>query len=426
MTTVFFVIYNFIFVPVFFLGIHLAALFHPKVRQGLLGRYRTMRILRRELADFSGKNTMVVHCASMGEFEHIKPFLFQFKRMKPEFKTIVLFFSPSGFENIKSFQAVDLFLYSPIDWFVPVWRFMRKVRPSLWVIAKHDVWPNQVWMARFLNIPLFLINASLHRKSSRLRGISRIFHRSIYQYFTGILTISPDDRHNFLKLADGEKIQVAGDTKYDQVVYRRDESLKKKVIPEHLLRDKWILVAGSTWPEDHKHLIPAVRQIMQNHDNFMVIICPHEPTPQHLQEIADGFEKEHTILLSNVEAIQNQAVIIVDRIGVLANIYSFGKIAYVGGSFKQNIHNVLEPAVYGIPVLFGPVNENSYEAQLLKANGGAFEIQNHTELENQLNKFLSNDIYRRETGLRALQVVEKNTGATLKTVKVIVSELEKK
>ena len=409
-----------------FVGIHIVALFHAKLRRAVLGRYRIYRDLRQWQHSVNRHPVMVVHCASMGEFEHIKPFLLEFKKKRPDYRVLVLFFSPSGYENVRSFPAVDLFLYAPFDWILPVWRFIRKVKPSLWVVAKHDVWPNQVWIARCHNIPVFLINASLHQQSSRLLRYTLPFHQSVYGDFTRILTISENDRHHFLKLTEAEKILVVGDTKYDQVLYRRDESLEKKFIDPALIAGRWVLVAGSTWPEDQQHLVPAVKSLIERYPEFLTIFCPHEPTPSHLDQLQKSLQPMETVLLSRINEYSGEPIIIVDRVGVLANLYSLGKVGYVGGSFRQNIHNALEPAVYGIPVLFGPVNQNSHAAQLLKAEGGAVEVHSADEIEHVLEKFIQNDIYRRETGQKAYQVVEKNCGATRRTIDIILGTAENK
>ncbi|GAB4338320.1 MAG: glycosyltransferase N-terminal domain-containing protein [Calditrichia bacterium] len=419
-----FLLYNILFIPLLLLLVHLVAVFNKKVRHGLNGRYRLYQQLRRSGLLKSTAPRVVFHCASMGEFEHIKPFLLALRKKRPDYKIIVLFFSPSGFENIKQFAAVDLFLYAPLDWFFPVLRFFLTVKPSLWIIAKHDVWPNQLWVGRMLKVPVFLINASLHSQSSRLLWFSKPLHQLLYRNFTAILTVSETDRNNFLQLVPPKMVQVAGDTKYDQVIVRRNESLKKHFLPAEFVKKRWVFVAGSTWPEDHQRLIEPLKKLLQKYPDMLCIICPHEPDEGHLGELKKAFGGfEPYILLSEIERHQRERVLIVDRIGVLANLYSFGKVAYVGGSFKQNIHNVLEPAVYGQPILFGPVNNNSYEAQLLKAGGGAVEIHSAEEFYVQMEKFLKNDIYRQEAGRKAARVVEENKGATEKTITHILQYL---
>ncbi|MBN2366344.1 MAG: hypothetical protein EH225_10385 [Calditrichaeota bacterium] len=418
------ILYNVLFIPVFYLALFLVSLFNEKVRKGFWGRFGLFRKLKPFLkVKDADKPILVLHCASMGEFEHTKPFLVEFKKRKPEYRIIVLFFSPSGFENVKSFEEVGLFLYSPHEIFFSIWRFMRKVKPSLWIVAKHDVWPNQIWFCHLFTVPLFLINASLHQQSSRLLLLTRAFHRSVYKYFTHILTVSETDRHNFSQLIGAEKCSVVGDTKYDQVIFRREESVKKEVIPAGIYKNRWTIVAGSTWPEDHQHLLPAFLKLLRDYENLLLIICPHEPTAAHIYELKSYLKKEPVILLSQLADYRNQRVVIIDRIGVLANIYSIAKVAYVGGSFRQNIHNVLEAAVYKIPVIFGPVNQNSHEAQLLKAGKGGWEVHNSVEIENQVRKFLINEIHRQESGWQAFRVVEKNSGATQRTVDRILFQL---
>ncbi len=416
------IVYNVVFIPIFYLSLILLSFFNLKVRHGFWGRFGMFRKLNAFLKSGDPEGpVLVIHCASMGEFEHTKPFLVEFKKKKPEYRIIVLFFSPSGFENIKSFSQVDLFLYSPHEIFISVWWFIRKVKPSIWIVAKHDVWPNQVWFCRLFRIPLFLINASLHQQSSRLILPTRFFHHTVYTHFTHILAVSETDMHNFSLLVGPEKCSVVGDTKYDQVIFRRNESMKKEIIPADVYRDSWTVVAGSTWPEDHHHLIPAFLKLREKYDNLKLVVCPHEPTSSHIQELQSALNGVSSILLSRLSDYSGEKVIIIDRIGVLANVYSIARVAYVGGSFKQNIHNVLEAAVYKVPVIFGPVNNNSHEAQLLKAGKGGLEIHNAAEIEFQLEKFLINEIYRQEAGQQAYRVVENNAGATRKTVDRILA-----
>ncbi len=411
------------FLPIIYIFIYILAIFNVKIRQGLIGRHLLFAKLRQSSSLFQNHPVIVLHCASMGEFEHTKPFLLEFKRSNSKFRIIVIFFSPSGYENIKSFSAVDLFLYSPNEWFFSIWRFIRKVKPKVWVIAKHDVWPNQLWFAHFFKIPIFLINASLHRQSSRMNKLTLSFNRSIYQYFTKVMAVSENDRRNLSRFIDSDKLEVVGDTKYDQVLYRRDESQKVKIIPPNLLQNRWVFVAGSTWPADQEHLIPAVKSLILKYPHFLTILCPHEPTTHHINDLKSQLASKEYILLSDITSYSNQPFIIINRIGVLANLYGLGKAAYVGGGFKQNVHNVLEPAVYRIPVLFGPVNQNSHEAQLLKAHRGGWEVNNTVDLENTLNRFILNDIYRQECGLFAYRIVERNLGATKKMVNSILSNI---
>lgn len=422
-TTFFAIFYNLFFFPLLFILAHLGAPFHSKIRKGLLGRYKTNRILRKEIGSFP-MFTLLIHCASMGEFEHIKPFIRSFKLQLQPSRIIVMFFSPSGYENVKQFPGVDLFIYSPFDWWLPVLRTFRIVKPSALIIAKHDVWPNQIWMANLLKIPCFLINASLHHGSKRLRPLSRVFHKMIYDKLSRIITISKNDRDNYQKLVQAEKIVIAGDTKFEQVILRMEESKKKKVVSEEISRNKKIIVAGSIWPEDEEQLLPAVKPLLEKYKDLMIIACPHEPTDFHVNGLKEKLLPVAGCLYSNLGGYTGEQVIIIDQVGLLANLYSIADAAYVGGSFKQNVHNVLEPAVYGIPVIFGPVNQNSYEAQLLKESGGGIEVHDPAEINDVLTRFFSDEFYRKKIGVLASKVVMDNTGATQRTIEAIMPFLK--
>lgn len=428
-TFLFALLFNLVVFPVLFLLYHLGALFNSKYRRGVIGRYRSFSKTAEFLKTFdkSGHDIFLIHCSSMGEFEHIKPFLRELKERLPGSKAVVMFFSPSGYENVKSAPGVDLFIYAPFDgWFI-VRKLFKTLRPRALVIAKYDVWPNQVWAAQSLGIPRFLINATLYSASGRLHPVARRFLRAIYRRLDLILTISEKDKENYRKLSSPEKIVVVGDTKYDQVMFRSEESRKKTVLPDIVRAGKTIFVAGSTWREDEEQLIPAIRKIAaQQQGNFLAIFCPHEPTPDHIRELSEAVHPLKSCLYSRLEEYTGEPVIIIDRVGLLANLYSAAQAAYVGGGFKQNVHNVLEPAVYGIPVLFGPVNRNSHEAQLLKQAGGGIEVQSGKEIESELKKIFEDEAYRAGVSAAAKNLVEENRGATARTVCEILTFLNLK
>ncbi len=425
--SIFMFLYNLLVAPVLIKFFHIAAILNPKIRKGVLGRYQVISKVREFISDIDVQSASIFlfHCASMGEFEHIKPLLIELKNRVATCKIVVMFFSPSGYENVKSAPGVDLFIYTPFDWWFPVHRLFRELRPRALLIAKHDVWPNQIWAARRLGIPRFLINATLYKSSRRLRPLTRWFLRPFYHQFTRILTISGQDKENYQKLADASRIDIVGDTKFDQVVFRSVESQKKVVLPAEILRSKQVFVAGSTWPEDEAYLIPALKKLVCSYPKLLTIICPHEPTAEHLQQLTTKLAPLQSCLYSELDAYQGQPIIIIDKIGLLANLYSAAHVAYVGGSFKQNIHNVLEPAVYGIPVLFGPVNENSYEAQLLKQEGGGLEVHSQSEIENHLQRILDDESYRLQVGRAAKKLVTENQGATQRTVTRILQFIER-
>lgn len=429
-TIIFFLLYNLIIFPVLFILLHIAAAFNLKFRNGILGRYRVLKDVRKFIAVSGAQNSdiFLFHCASMGEFEHIKPVLRELKDRLPESRAVVMFFSPSGFDNVKSAPGVDLFIYSPFDWWLPLWRFYRLLKPRALIVAKYDAWPNQIWMAKLLGIPRFLINATLYENSSRIKIPLRWFLKTIYSAFDRVMTISGTDRELYTKLIPAEKIVVVGDTKYDQVVFRSEESRRKNVLPENFCDGKTVLICGSTWPEDEIQLVPAIKAVAAEIPDFLAIICPHEPVLAHIEQLKSQFQEFHIRLHSELKESdcqpEDKTVLIIDRIGILANLYSVADAAYVGGSFKQNVHNVLEPAAYGIPVLFGPVNHTSHEAQLLKQNGGGLEVHSGEEITEHLQKIFRDPQTRKGVGEQAKKLVEDKGGATERTLQTMLEVLK--
>ncbi|MCB0275276.1 MAG: hypothetical protein KDI06_10710 [Calditrichaeota bacterium] len=422
----FILFYNIFVYPLIWAGAHLLALFNRKARKGVVGRYRSLKAVRQYLALFPDiKERYLVHCASMGEFEHIKIFLRELKRLRPDSHTVVMFFSPSGYENVREEEGIDLFIYTPFDGWIAMKRLFGLLSPRALFIAKYDLWPNQIWTAHRRKVPAFLINATLSPKSSRLRPGIRELQRLLYRRLTGILAVAETDRRNYEALAPRHLISVVGDTKYDQVLYRSETAARTSLIPSAFYAGHQVFLAGSTWPEDQVHLLPAAAEMLERFPELRLIVCPHEPTPEHLEDLTRKLAAFPTIRYSELASYRNHRVIVIDKIGILAHLYSVAQIAYVGGSFRQNVHNVVEPAAYGIPVLFGPVNQNSHEAQHLKSAGGGFEVHNREQIEAHLRAFLEDGDFRRTAGLKAREVVRLHSGATTRLLEDVFQVLRK-
>lgn len=415
------IVYNLLIAPLLMLAVHLAAPFSSKVRKGLAGRYHSAAQVRQFLSENPGNRPLfLIHCASMGEFEHIRPILRGIKSKNPESKTVVMFFSPSGFRNVKNSPSVDLVISSPFDFWFAVRRLFRKLNPAVLIIAKYDLWPNQIWVANHLGIPAVLVNGTLGDNSGRLRSGGRWFQRKIHSGLQKILVVSEEDRRQYIRLSGPEKVAVAGDSKYDQVIFRAEESRRKAIIPEAVSRGKTVFLAGSSWPEDEAVFLPVLRKLLAANPDFMAIICPHEPTESHLLQLEAALKDIAAIRLSDIANYRDQPVIIIDRIGVLANLYAIADIAFVGGGFKQNVHNVLEPAVYGIPVMFGPINQRSHEAQLLKQVGGGFEVLSSAEIERHLGDWLDSPERRGAAGAAAISLVDRHRGSSERILEYIM------
>jgi 3-deoxy-D-manno-octulosonic-acid transferase len=405
-------IYTFIILPLMFLIVHLVSVFSRQVREGLFPRRKSIAELK-EWYDDKDKSKKIVlfHAASMGEFEHIKPLLFN---LKEKYNTInvLTFFSPSGYKHVKDTPGLDFFLYMPFD-FSSQWKKLYKIiNPSLLIISKHDVWPMQIWQAKEMDIPIYLVNASLPENSSRTRLFIKSFLKHVYRDFSKIFTISEEDAQRFSEHYPRCSVQIMGDTKYDQVMLRKMEALKKEILPEIWYKDKWIFLAGSIWPEGEKHLLPGLVSLIEKNENVNLIIVPHEPIDKFVNAIEDKLSKWGVIKFTQLTKEFTERVIIVDTIGQLADLYQYAIAAYVGGSFKQGVHNVMEPAIYGIPVLFGPVHENSYEAiQLAKIEGGIV-FENEDQAKEILERLFTDESFRKATGKKALDMAQKNIGAT--------------
>ena len=399
-----------------FFAVHIAAIFSKQVREGLFPRRKSIAKLHSWLVEHSEtKKYVLFHAASMGEFEHIKPLLFNLKE-KYGTINILTFFSPSGYKHVKDTPGLDFYLYMPFD-FSLHWKKLYKIlNPSLLVISKHDVWPMQIWQAKEMEIPIYLVNASLPEKSSRTRPLIKSFLKHVYRDFSKIFTISEEDAQRFSEHYPRCSVQVMGDTKYDQVMLRKKEALKKNILPETWYKDKWIFLAGSIWPEGEKQLMPGLMNLIEKNENVNLIIVPHEPTEKFIGDFEEKLSKWGVKRFTQVSSDFTERVLIVDTIGQLADLYQYASAAYVGGSFKQGVHNVMEPAIYSIPVMFGPVHENSYEAiQLAKSKGGIV-FENESQAIEILEKLFSDEGFRQDTGKKAIDMAQKNIGATDKII----------
>jgi len=325
--------YRIILLPLAFGFAHILSIFSKKIRDGLYPRRRTIYNLRNwsNKTQLKGKR-ILFHAASLGEFEHIRPLI---QKLKEEYKTvnILTLFSPSGYKNISSSPNLDYFMYMPFD-FGFLWKKLYKIiQPDLLVISKHDVWPMQVWQAKRMEIPIYLVNASLAENSSRTKPFVKSFQKYIYRDFTDILAISEDDAGRFSIHYPKCQVKVVGDTKYDQVVFRKKATHEKKLISDKWAINNWIFIAGSIWPEDEAKIFPGFKRILDKAKNFRLIIAPHEPKEEVVKSFERIFSKWETVRFTQIENTTTERVIIINTIGHLADLYKYATAAYVGGSF---------------------------------------------------------------------------------------------
>lgn len=416
-------LYNVLFIPVLAVLIRIASIFNRKIRRGISGRKRIFEdlIVNRRALDRT-KKTIWFHSSSLGEFEQAKPIIEKLKN-ETNVNTVVSFFSPSGYENSKKYPFADLITYMPFDSKWQAGRFIKIVKPDVAIFMRYDIWPNHIWELSKKDIPTLLVDATMKKKSPRKLPVIKSFHKNVFGKFRKILTISEQDSKGFRELGCApEKVDIVGDTRFDRVYNRSLAAKTANVIDDRILLGKKILVAGSTWEQDEEVVLPVFKTLAKFDKMIMLIIAPHEPTLLHLEKIENEFAGElHTIRLSHLTNYSNEKVIIVDSIGILSILYKHADAAFVGGSFKQNVHNVLEAAVYGVPVLFGPKIENSQEAkQLFETNGGML-VRGKKEMYRRVRSLFWDEELRKKRGARSFEYVRKNIGATEK----IFAEIKK-
>ena len=413
--------YNILIVPTLFVFVRLIGIFNSKVRTGIIGRRRLFEelILNAAALDKS-KKLIWFHSSSLGEFEQAKPVIEQLKKTS-DINILVTFFSPSGYENSKKYPYADLVSYLPFDTKTNAEKFINIVRPDLAVIMRYDIWPNHIWSMKKIGVTSYLIDATMKPGSARKLPIVKNFHKVLFKDISKILTVSQTDSKGFESFdCSANQLMVVGDTRFDRVYQRSLLAKNRNLIKDEVLKDKKILVAGSTWGLDEDVIIPAFIKLAKYDPDILLIIAPHEPTLIHLERIENEFSRNlKTIRFSHLNNYKDERVIIIDSIGILLTLYTYADAAFIGGSFKQSIHNVLEAAVYGVPVLFGPKIENSQETQKLLKRGGGILIMDKRDAFKQLRSIFRDDNLRKEKGKISKDFVKENLGATDKILNEI-------
>lgn len=412
-------IYNALFIPGLWILLRIGSLVNSKIRRGLSGRAHLFEELERSSLELKASRRIWFHSSSMGEFEQAKPIIAALREKHTDLDIVVSFFSPSGYDHSRNYKLADLITYIPFDSIANARRFLDLIRPTIAVMVRYDIWPNHVWELNKRKIPTFIANATLRRDSVRLKFPIKSFHEELYQQLTSILTVSKTDEDSFGQLGlKHPKVQTIGETRYDQVWQRSVEARKKHLIPEHVLKRKHVVVVGSSWDEDEDVVLPTFRRIAQYDANALMILVPHEPTLETLERIELQLnDHQRSIRFSDLNDYSGEQVILVDSIGILTTLYQYADVAYVGGSFRQGVHNVLEPAVYGIPVVYGPKHQNSQEAFELARRGGGFVVHDQQDCYRTLRLLLSNKKENSRAGSISLKLVKENIGATERFVK---------
>jgi len=421
MKLLFNIFYNYLILPLLYVALRFAGLFNKKIRTGIIGRKRVYEELILNATSINKNKKLIwFHSSSLGEFEQAKPIIERLKEEK-DVNVLITFFSPSGYENSKKYPYADLIAYIPFDTKSNAEKFIAITNPTLAVIMRYDIWPNMIISLKNKSIPIYLVDATLRSNSPRKYPLLKSFHKILFSSFSRILTVSELDAQQFKSFGfDDKKVSAIGDTRFDRVYQRSLLAKEKRLISYNVLKGKKIFVAGSTWEQDEEVIFPAFLKLVSFDDTVLMIVAPHEPTLLHLEKIENEFAgKLKTIRFSHLNNYSDERVIIVDSIGILLTLYTYANVAYVGGSFKQNIHNVLEAAVYGTPVLFGPRIDNSQEAKKLAEIGGGIIITNKQQAYKNLRKLFTDDNLRTKAGNISASYVQSNIGATQKILDTI-------
>jgi 3-deoxy-D-manno-octulosonic-acid transferase len=365
------VLYNWLVLPLMRIGASVVSPFASKIRVGLAGR----RNLQARVEEFRGKNPeariALFHCASAGELEGIRPLARAIRERG--YEVAVSYFSPSAkqaAENAKEFAFAD---YSPVDRAGAVSDFYDALRPSLVLISKHDVWPNMVWKARERAIPVWLVNGNFHPSSMRAWPAVREFHRAIYSSLSGILAVSDADAARAKQIAGNTtRVESVGDSRFDRVLDRAERNRDRFATLRNSLADRFVLIAGSTHEKDEQVLLPALAELQSEFPDLCAIVVPHDPSVQAAKRIrlhADSLSLSLSETDGETVVSEKSRTLLINRGGVLADLYAAGKVSFVGGAFDRGVHSVIEPMAHGLPVICGAniaVSQEAREAQSLR------------------------------------------------------------
>jgi len=407
----------------FQLGLKLASPFNAKARLWTEGRRGWRSHLREAVAKQDLKKAIWLHCASLGEFEQGRPVIEKMKQDFPNQKIVLTFFSPSGYEIQKNYPLADLVIYLPADTPFNARQFLEILEPKMAIFVKYEFWLNYLFGLDKRSIPTFLISTVIKKHQTFFKWYGGNFRKALRTYHT----IFTQDVYSLrlLKLLKVESGSLAGDTRFDRVL---QICSSPKSIPEikHFAENAFVVVAGSSWEKDEDCLIESYTVLKEKHPSLRLIIAPHEIDKNTIDRLKNLLHKYHIPfhLFSDNLTTYTHPVLIVNAIGFLSSVYQYGTVAVIGGGFGDGIHNVLEPTVYGLPVLFGPNFEKFNEAHELLDLKAAFVYHDAREMTNQLHSFMVSPQELAVASSLARNYVLKNSGATDKIATVLENFLQ--
>ena len=412
--------YNLI-IYIYLFGVAVYSRFNEKVRKMWRGEREAFRILK-EKVDPNAKYVWF-HAASLGEFEQGRPLMERLRRDHPEYKILLTFFSPSGYEVRKNYEGADIITYLPLDTITNARRFLRTINPVMAFFIKYEFWYNYLHILKHRNIPVYSVSSIFRLDQVFFKWYGRQYSR-VLNCFTHFYVQNEVSKELLAKIGI-TNVSIVGDTRFDRVLQIK-EAAKKLPIVETFMKESGqkpkVFVAGSSWPPDEEIFI----RYFNEHRDWKLIIAPHVIGEDHLQQIEQILSGRKVIRYSaavantQLSTLNSQLsiadVLIIDCFGLLSSIYRYGDVAYVGGGFGVSIHNTLEAAVWDKPVIFGPENKKFQEAQGLKQCGGGFEIHGYDDFARLMDRFASDSAYLEQQGHQAGQYVQSLAGATEKVM----------
>jgi 3-deoxy-D-manno-octulosonic-acid transferase len=400
---------------------------HEKAKQWYVGRKDIFTTLERAFENKPNEKRIWIHVASLGEFEQGRPLIELLKKETPQYKIVLTFFSPSGYELRKHYPLADYIFYLPADTQANTQRFIDIVKPALVVFVKYEFWFNYLHILKKQRIPTLLISAIFREQQFRILNPYAYFLKKMLQCFTHIYV--QDTPSVFLLKKQGfDDVKQVGDTRIDRVLAIKNTAHNYPLI-EKFIHNRPILIGGSTWQPDENIIFDLYKN--KTFEAWKFIIAPHDISNGNMDRLLKNIPhdyilysdlRNHSILKFPISVAQKR-ILIIDNIGILSSIYQYGKIAYIGGGFGKGIHNTLEPIAFKLPVVFGPKFQKFEEAHQLIKTGGGFSIDNYAKFEKTM-LFLQLEHNYKQASDAAFEYVKNNQGATSKIFQDILKYLE--
>lgn len=389
------------------LAIRITALRRDKARKWLEGRRNWRDKLRQSLVP--GKKRIWIHCSSLGEFEQGRPLIDMLREQYPAYEIVLTFFSPSGYEACRNYRGAHHIIYLPMDGPAAARDLVTAIDPAIVVFVKYEFWYYYLHEVHKRSIPLLLVSAAFREQQAFFAWYGGFFRRML-GFFSHLHVQDATSASLLAGIGIKDNVSISGDTRYDRVTAIA-QLLRPIAEAERFKGGSKVLVAGSTWPDDEELLRECLSALPAN---WKVILAPHEINVAHITTVQQLFEGQCALFsaLAGDPSLYDRRVLIIDNIGMLSSLYAYGDVAYVGGGFaRSGIHNTLEPAIFGLPILMGPVYRKFVEAVRLVGIGGAYPVRDVAGAAIILRQLTTDDVRRQQIHDTVSLFMKENTGA---------------